>query len=195
MFKRCCGCKAKKPACFGHFYRQKATSDGYTSLCRDCDRERSRLAKRIARSEGKIKPPPAEKSREYTSNWRKKNLDKARASARASRQKRSSDPLYRAMSNMGRRVRDMLKGRQGSTRHLPYDANALKMHIERQFCEGMTWENYGKEWHIDHILPISSFKCRGDKDEEFNACWALSNLRPLWAFDNMSKGAKIQSMI
>jgi hypothetical protein len=54
----------------------------------------------------------------------------------------------------------------------------------------MTWKNYGK-WHIDHIRPISSFKITGIDCEDFKKCWSLSNLQPLWAFDNLSKGTKL----
>ena len=55
----------------------------------------------------------------------------------------------------------------------------------------MTWDNYGK-WHIDHIVPISVFNYTKTEHEDFKRCWALGNLRPLWAFDNISKGAKLE---
>lgn len=62
----------------------------------------------------------------------------------------------------------------------------LRSHLERQFHKGMSWDNYGK-WQIDHITPVSSFKVASVYDDEFRACWALSNLRPLLAGDNASK--------
>lgn len=64
----------------------------------------------------------------------------------------------------------------------------LVRHLERQFQPEMSWANYG-DWQIDHILPAASFKFSSVDDAEFVACWALSNLRPLWATENMSKGA------
>jgi hypothetical protein len=54
----------------------------------------------------------------------------------------------------------------------------------------MTWENYGK-WHIDHKRPIASFNFTSYEDPEFKECWALNNLQPMWAKENMSKGNKI----
>ena len=54
----------------------------------------------------------------------------------------------------------------------------------------MSWDNYG-EWHIDHILPDSSFYYVSTEDDEFKKCWALSNLQPLWAIDNLKKSNKI----
>jgi hypothetical protein len=69
---------------------------------------------------------------------------------------------------------------------LGYSALELKEHIERQFKEGMTWDNYG-EWHIDHIVPISSAK----NLEEGIELSKLENLQPLWAVDNLSKGDRM----
>lgn len=60
-------------------------------------------------------------------------------------------------------------------------------HIERQFLSGMTWANWGK-WHVDHIRPLSGF----DLTDAAQAAAAMhvSNLRPLWAKDNIAKHAK-----
>ena len=63
-------------------------------------------------------------------------------------------------------------------------------HIESLFQPGMSWSNYGK-WHIDHIIPCASFDLKCPVQQL--ACCHYTNLQPLWAFDNMSKGAKIIS--
>lgn len=194
-FKRCSKCKTLLPACFGHFYRQKATSDGYTSWCRICDRTKSREDKRIARLMGKVKKTTPEKGREYVTRSRNKDLEKSRLNDRECQKRRREKPEYRLMSNVGRRVRDMLTGRQGSTRNLAYSGEELVNHIKRQFVAGMTLENYGAVWHIDHIVPVTAFKIDGPDSDGFKACWALTNLRPLWAFDNMSKGSKNTHLI
>jgi hypothetical protein len=73
---------------------------------------------------------------------------------------------------------------------LKYSPNDLIDHLERQFTDGMTWENYGK-WHVDHIQPISSFNINEIGDEEFIKCWSLKNLQPLWGEDNIRKSNKI----
>ena len=67
-------------------------------------------------------------------------------------------------------------------------------HLERQFLPGMTWGNRG-EWHIDHIVPLASFTFTSPDDPEFRAAWALTNLRPLWAKDNIRKSAKRTHLI
>lgn len=65
----------------------------------------------------------------------------------------------------------------------------LQKHIEAQFKEGMSWENYGlKTWHIDHIKPISLFNL--NNDNELIACFNYQNLQPLWASENIQKRNK-----
>jgi hypothetical protein len=61
-------------------------------------------------------------------------------------------------------------------------------HLESQFAEGMTWDNYG-EWHIDHIIPCAFFDLT--KPSHQKVCFNWQNLQPLWESDNCSKGDKI----
>lgn len=63
-------------------------------------------------------------------------------------------------------------------------------HIEKQFKEGMNWNNWTLHgWHIDHIKPLSSFDLK-QKEEQLKACH-YTNLQPLWCYDNLSKGGKV----
>lgn len=64
----------------------------------------------------------------------------------------------------------------------------LKQHLEKQFTEGMSWDNHG-EWHIDHIKPCSSFDLT--KESEQHKCFHFSNIQPLWAEDNHKKYNKV----
>ena len=67
----------------------------------------------------------------------------------------------------------------------------LKAHLESQFREGMTWNNWGSgsgKWHIDHIRPLVSFDLE-DREQFLVACNFL-NLQPLWSEENISKGSK-----
>lgn len=64
--------------------------------------------------------------------------------------------------------------------------------LESQFNDGMTWENYGrdffnnyKSWHMDHIKPCNTFNL--SNEEELNKCFHYTNLRPLWESDNLSR--------
>lgn len=59
-------------------------------------------------------------------------------------------------------------------------------HIESLFLPEMGWYNRDK-WHIDHIIPLNT----ANTEAELIALNHYTNLRPLWAFDNMSKGKKV----
>jgi hypothetical protein len=67
---------------------------------------------------------------------------------------------------------------------LGYTQDDLVNHLEQQFTFGMSWSNYGKEWHVDHIRPISSFRIK--TQEDIARCWALKNLMPRWATNEIS---------
>lgn len=107
--------------------------------------------------------------------------------------KHRKTPMARLNSSISFCIRLSLKGEKGG-RHwenlVGYTLYDLKKHIEEQFTDGMSWDNYG-EWHIDHILPKSIFYFTNTDDYDFQRCWALSNLRPLWKTDNLHKSAKI----
>lgn len=73
-----------------------------------------------------------------------------------------------------------------------YDSETLKKHLEKKFRSGMTWENYGTAWHIDHKIPISAFNIHSYLDIDFMKCWSLKNLQPLWARENLLKSGKLE---
>jgi hypothetical protein len=129
-----------------------------------------------------------EKAKANSAKWYAENAEKAKQdNAKRSAERRAKDPLYRLQHNMrvmgNRVVKQLSLGKkpactekwQGCT------AEELKAYLESLFTEGMTWENYG-EWHVDHIRPICSFTA-----EEWEQVNRYTNLRPLWAEDNLAK--------
>lgn len=78
----------------------------------------------------------------------------------------------------------------GSTwKTLPYTSKELKEHLEGQWEEWMSWDNYGTKWHMDHIIPQSKLIYDSVQHPNFLRCWSLENLRPLCSFKNRSKGS------
>jgi hypothetical protein len=66
----------------------------------------------------------------------------------------------------------------------------LKNRLFFKFEDGMNFENYGRgkgKWHIDHIIPVTWFEFKNYTDKQFQLCWSLENLQPLWHSQNSSK--------
>lgn len=105
--------------------------------------------------------------------------------------KAKTDPTWRLNDivrvGIYRLLKKTNKNWQRWTDMVGYDVMTLKQHLESQFKSGWTWDNHGKVWHIDHIKPLSRFN-----SNQVRECWALSNLRPLDAKENMSKLNKVQ---
>lgn len=97
--------------------------------------------------------------------------------------------LNNAMKGAVRRFIKEHKAYRRWTELVGYSLDDLVSHIESRFKTGMTWDNYG-DWHIDHVRPVSSFRFNSFGDLAFKQCWDLSNLQPLWASENISKGDK-----
>ena len=96
------------------------------------------------------------------------------------------DPIGHLRSVVSSRIYSALKSDKSehSIEYLGCPIEELKEHIENQFTEGMTWENYG-EWHIDHIIPI---KYENPTLEESAERLHWTNTQPLWASENIAKG-------
>ena len=77
---------------------------------------------------------------------------------------------------------------------LGYPLSELVAHLERQFTKGMTWDAFRNGGiHIDHIIPLSSFDLTDEA--EWRAAWALTNLRPLWAAENIRKSNRVLHLV
>jgi len=143
-----------------------------------------------------------EKVKRYYRKHKEKILKKVKEYYRKHRNQRMKyDNLYRKnrkrkdinfkiLCNLRIRICDAIRNhiKSKSTKKLiGCSVEQLKQHLESQFKPGMSWSNYGK-WHIDHIRPCVSFDL--SKPEEQRKCFHYTNLQPLWAKDNLSKGSK-----
>ena len=133
---------------------------------------------------------------DYHKKWRTDNIDKWRQTKRDyERNRKSIDPLYKLISNFRTAIYQVLKeSNVEKNRHyfdiLQYTPEELIIHLESQFKDTMSWDNYG-DWHVDHKLPITSFNIEEMGDKEFMKCWALENLQPMWGEENIRKSNKI----
>lgn len=125
------------------------------------------------------------------------NPDRMRELRRAWQLKAQQSVGWRLRRRISKSLRRALpSGKNGAWTMdlLGYTLTELRAHIERQFVKGMGWHNMD-EWHIDHIIPVSAFDIQSVDDPAVRRAWALTNLRPLWASENCSKGARILSLL
>jgi hypothetical protein len=145
------------------------------------------------------------KQKEYQSL----NKDKVRSSKVKSERKRmANDPSFKLRKRISGQIRDHMK-RFGSSKNgksilnfIPYAIKDLRIHLENQFEPWMTWDNYGVynsktwdnddpttwTWNIDHIIPQYKLPCQSMEEDNFKKCWALENLRPMSAKQNLLDG-------
>ena len=127
----------------------------------------------------------------------KQKRERARAKYRQqikrSRTRVRSTPEGRIYHRIGQSIRSALRGAKRRCRWemiLGYSRADLRQHLESQFTLGMTWEKLlAGEIDIEHIQPRMTFSYSSLHDAQFKECWALSNLRPMWAHENRSRGA------
>ncbi len=139
---------------------------------------------------------PAENHREGVKKWVSENKDKVNATrSRRRKERQGSDSAYMLRRRICGLIRQSIRVRgytKLSRAHeiLGCDFEFFKTHIERQFTKGMTWDNRS-EWQIDHITPLATAKT----EAEVIALNHYTNLRPLWAKDNLAKSDSIQYLI
>jgi hypothetical protein len=173
-----------------YYEKNKETLREQKRVYREKNRETLREKSRVYRKKNK------ENVREQKRVHREKNKETLREKARVYCQnRRKTDNLYKISENLRVRMRQAIKSGHGfklgsSSELLGCDCETVKKHLEGQFTEGMTWDNHGTHgWHIDHILPCASFDLTDPKQQR--ECFHYTNLQPLWAKDNLEKGAKL----
>ena len=125
--------------------------------------------------------------RKYDEVYKKKHNEYIR---KWCKNKRKTDVNYKVIQNCRRRIREILtnSGLKKDKSTLKYTGCTLKQliyHLEKQFQDGMTWENYGKRWHIDHIIPCTAFDMKRELQKRI--CFYYKNLQPLWSCENIKK--------
>lgn len=151
----------------------------HSHRCNKCQAEATTLRTRQESAKRKTD----EARRERYNAWVRKSLSES-----------PSKKISAHFSTLIHRALGKAKAGRSWRTFVDYSLEELMSHLERQFKPGMSWENKG-DWHIDHIIPRSSFEYSSPDDPEFKKCWSLSNLQPLWAVDNIRKNAKLDYLI
>lgn len=150
---------------------------------------------RLFREKNNIIIIKKEKLTEEERKERKRKSDRMYANGRRKiirAQKRKNNIKFRLDSIFGSSISRVLSKRKAGRKWetlVGYTLDDLIKHLESKFEPWMSWNNYGK-WHIDHIKPKSLFHYENPEDEEFKKCWALDNLQPLEAIENLKKSNK-----
>jgi hypothetical protein len=167
--KLCSSCKQIKPI---NTFKLTKTTGLYNSECQDCVRVRSK----------KYYEDNYEKIIKKVVTYEKNRL--------------LSDPAFRITHRLRTRLRQAIKA-QGAdkikvSRYIGCSNQFLQDWFEFQFYDGMTFENHGGCWHIEHVKPIADFDM--NNSEDIKECFNWKNLRPYRAEKNQSKGSKIKQV-
>jgi len=155
-------------------------------------RYRKDRAKILARC-AKYRTENPEERRKTVAKYTAENKEKIRDFQRKYATKRyEEDVEFRIQKILRARLLVALKGRSkatSATRLVGCSIAKLKKHLELMFDSGMTWDNYGhRTWHIDHIIPLAAFDLTKPAQQRKAFHW--KNLQPLWAIENLRKGAR-----
>lgn len=189
--KKCTRCDKEKE--LDQFFKDKSKSDGHRPDCKKCSNYQIKNYQKINKNKiSKNKAIYYIKNKKKISLNHKKYYIKNRKSilkqvAKYAKNKRNIDIRFKIKSNLRTRISKILtRGSKSlSTMFLiGCEIDYLMFHIQEQFTNGMSWDNYG-DWHIDHKLSCASFDLSDPKQQKI--CFNYKNLQPLWALDNLRK--------
>lgn len=210
--KKCCSCEEIKDT--NEFHKDKSKKLGYCSKCKVCAYTYNKtyytknLDKRQAWNK-KYKDANSERIKARNTQYYRDNWDKQKAYrvANAARikanneaykqrkndwvsQRRQNDINFKISYNLRTRFHSFISTKGKKTFGiLGMPCETFLSWIEFQFEEGMSWDNYGVDWHLDHILPVSKFNLENETDQK--VCFNWANFQPLYSQDNLSKSNSI----
>lgn len=179
--KVCSACKEWYP--LDRFYNLQSAQDGLSYRCKNCQKVRALEYYRAHRASIQAK--------RKTGHFRKRFNAYCRKYAK---RRRRTDPEYRIKRNLRGALNAALKGAPKSAPTMELigcTSQELRQHLESQFQEGMSWDNYGQPgWEIDHVIPCAAFDLTDPEQQK--ACFHYTNLQPLWGPDNLAKSDKVK---
>lgn len=197
IMKICTKCKKELPATTEFFFADRRGKHGFRSICKICDSLKRKIYYTKNRDKEKIR-----NHKYYIKNKdailkqvKKHSFENKSQRSNYLRRIRATNPKQRLSINIGNGIRKSIKRGSKQSRWeglAGRTLNDLKQSLEKRFTKNMTWDKFLKgEIHIDHIIPQSVFNFTKPEHEDFKRCWSLKNLQPMWAKDNISKGARL----
>lgn len=173
-------CQQVKPIV--EFGIMRSAKDGYKPWCNLCSKDYRRQWARTSPvfKEYLQRPEVKERYRVYKRKWDRKYL---------------LNPVNRISNNIRGNMYHALKGKKGFRKWedlVGYTLEDLIKHLSPLLNNGMTWDNYGEVWQIDHVTPKSWYKYDSAEHPLFKECWALNNLQPKMTEDNRRKGNRFK---
>ena len=207
--KICIKCKKEQP--LDQYHNDKSKKDGKVGACKSCkaayirnyyksnsDKMKETASRHYYKNRDEINSRAKDNYRENTEDFRKRRKakywsareDNIRKSSEYHLKRLKEDSFYRFVARCRKRVWAAFNESGYSKKTKTFKLigctqEEVRMYVELQFEEGMSWDNYG-EWHLDHKIPLSS----AENEEELSLLCHYLNLQPLWASTNVSKGAK-----
>jgi hypothetical protein len=213
--KKCCKCNRELPA--SDFGKLRSSKDGLRYDCNHCRRAyRIKSKEQIADKNHKYYTANKEKVLHANRLYRESHVESIRIQRQSYRnrvdvkehikqknkehlpkrkeaikRRRRQDSNFQLAEILRSKIHKMLKNQPTSyIQIVGCGVDWLRSWIEYQFEDGMTWDNLGTYWQIDHILPINGFEMQNPRDRQ--VCFRWTNLQPLTARANRSKSDKLQ---
>jgi hypothetical protein len=209
--KPCSKCKKVYPATLEFFGRRILRKSGLSSHCLTCMRLRARTKyhenreiilargaeyrkknrKKLAMRTAKWRQKNPEKAKELARQFRKNNSEWRRKYARQYYHKNKTRPEFILLKRLRYRLWEAVSNRPrvgGTLKLLGCDLSFFREYIETNFLPGMTWENRNL-WDLDHVRPCAAFNLLNQEEQE--ACFHYTNIRPLWRKLNKKKAHSV----
>jgi hypothetical protein len=188
------------------FYFNKKKNNGkgvYFHICKSCHKKQSikylkdnpEIRKSIR---NKYNESHKEQILEYSRNYDSKEVQKRfyeknkKKIFASKKERRKNDFNFKLLENLRKRIYSYIKNKNNkSIEYLGCDTNFYKQYLESQFDSTMNWDNYGKYWEIDHIIPLFTFDFTNP--ENIKIAFNYINTRPLSILENRSRPKTIKT--
>ena len=189
----CLDCKQELEV--ANFFKTKKRPTGYNAYCKKCwgDRRRDYYKNnrdKIIKKTQEYTLKNQDRHKNWEKEWREKNKERIKNRRKI---RKKTNPTLKLRDSISRRILLTLKRANAiktkkTEELLGEKLEVVRQHLESQFRDGMTWDNHGKIWHIDHIEPCCSFNLT--IEDEQKKCFNYKNLRPLLISENLKKAAE-----